>query len=343
MRTSRLALLLTLALGVLADVTTTSSSSSSSTTTGVANAATTATTGTDTTSTENATTPTTTTPSTTSTTSTPTTTPTTTTGTTPTTTTTAATTPTTSSSSDTATSTTTPATTEATTSDTATITPTTSLTSETGTDTESTSSTSVSPTIVWVTITENNSVATVSTTYSQKFSSMYSTTATPSSGVVGLGSLTSKGTAQDPAPQFHLIVSTDNSGSSVRDHLANERGLLAYMRTALNYFTVSISAIQLFKRSIIEQLICATPDYDRLAKDQNFYETLVRPWTVIMSCLGLVFIVTNLGRFVVNSNHLTFYNRFGIDGTVLPLVFVVMIGLDVYLIYKIASLDFSAQ
>ncbi|KAG7721370.1 hypothetical protein KL949_001102 [Ogataea haglerorum] len=101
---------------------------------------------------------------------------------------------------------------------------------------------------------------------------------------------------QDPAPQFHLIVSSNNSGSSVRDHLANERGLLAYIRTALNYFTVSISAIQLFKRSIIEQLICPTPDYGRLAKDQNFYETLVRPWTVIMSCFGLIFVVTNVGR-----------------------------------------------
>ncbi|KAG7890939.1 hypothetical protein KL936_002223 [Ogataea polymorpha] len=149
-------------------------------------------------------------------------------------------------------------------------------------------------------------------------------------------------TVQDPAPQCRLIVSTDNSGSLVRDHLANERGLLAYMRTALNYFTVSISAIQLFKRSIIEQLISPTPNYGRLAKDQNFYETLARPWTVIMSCLGVIVIVTNVGRFVVNSNHLTYYNRFGIDGTVIPLVFLIMIGLDVYLIYKIASLDFSA-
>lgn len=64
-------------------------------------------------------------------------------------------------------------------------------TDDTATDTGTTSS--ESKTLVWVTITEQGGATTaVKTPYTQKFVSMYSTFNTPSSGVIGLGTI--KGT-----------------------------------------------------------------------------------------------------------------------------------------------------
>lgn len=57
---------------------------------------------------------------------------------------------------------------------------------------DTTFTTSAAPIIVWVTLTTNGAVVTVSTTFIQRFSSQYATVALPSSGSVGLGSLTGK-------------------------------------------------------------------------------------------------------------------------------------------------------
>lgn len=57
---------------------------------------------------------------------------------------------------------------------------------------DTTFTTSLAPIIVWVTITTNGAVATVSTTFIQRYSSQYNTVAVPSSGSIGLGSLTGK-------------------------------------------------------------------------------------------------------------------------------------------------------
>ncbi|KAH3668082.1 hypothetical protein OGAPHI_001836 [Ogataea philodendri] len=148
--------------------------------------------------------------------------------------------------------------------------------------------------------------------------------------------------SHDNQSHFHFIVNTDNSGSLVRDHLANERSLLAYFRATVTYFTVSISALQLFKKNIITHLISPNPDTARLKVEEQFYDTLVRPWSIIMCVLGLIFIIDSVTRFLINSNHLTDLNRFDIDGKVIPSVIVLMIVLDIYLLVKIATLHISA-
>lgn len=57
---------------------------------------------------------------------------------------------------------------------------------------DTTFTTNGAPNIVWVTLTTNGAVVTVSTTFIQRFSSQYATVALPSSGSIGLGSLTGK-------------------------------------------------------------------------------------------------------------------------------------------------------
>lgn len=48
---------------------------------------------------------------------------------------------------------------------------------------------SLSPIIIWITVTSNGALATISTTFIQRFSTQYSTIAQPSSGSIGLGTI----------------------------------------------------------------------------------------------------------------------------------------------------------
>ncbi|KAK5773579.1 Kre1p PWA37_002481 [Arxiozyma heterogenica] len=57
------------------------------------------------------------------------------------------------------------------------------------TEGDTTYTTSLSPIIIWITVTTNGALATISTTYIQRFSTQYSTIAQPSSGSIGLGTI----------------------------------------------------------------------------------------------------------------------------------------------------------
>lgn len=60
------------------------------------------------------------------------------------------------------------------------------------TEGDTTYTTKLSPIIVWITVTTNGALATISTTFIQRFSSQYSTIAQPSSGSIGLGTISGK-------------------------------------------------------------------------------------------------------------------------------------------------------
>lgn len=60
------------------------------------------------------------------------------------------------------------------------------------TEGDTTYTTKLSPIIVWITVTTNGALTTISTTFIQRFSSQYSTIAQPSSGSIGLGTISGK-------------------------------------------------------------------------------------------------------------------------------------------------------
>ncbi|SCV00682.1 LAMI_0G06634g1_1 [Lachancea mirantina] len=79
------------------------------------------------------------------------------------------------------------------------------------------------PTVIWVTLTRSGQVLTVSTTFAQRFASQFSTTAQPSSGSIGLGTISGE-VGYVKSTQYLTIT---NGGNSNRISMAS--GFLAFL------------------------------------------------------------------------------------------------------------------
>lgn len=105
-------------------------------------------------------------------------------------------------------------------------------------------SSSVSPTLVWVTGTDaNGKLATTQSTYYQSFMSTYTTAETPSSGSIGLGSIS--GTVGEIRTYSMTTISQGNGGLSKFNQNGLEMKNLSFVKLIGVSFIAFISFILL--------------------------------------------------------------------------------------------------
>ena len=88
---------------------------------------------------------------------------------------------------------------------------------------------------------------------------------------------------QLPEGGFSLIL--ENKGSVARDHLANERTFLAWIRTSLNLVTVGVGIVQLLKLT---------------GREEGGFNSSGKPIGLCMISLGILFVFFGCWRYFTN-------------------------------------------
>ncbi|KAJ7596994.1 hypothetical protein C8J56DRAFT_817173 [Mycena floridula] len=83
---------------------------------------------------------------------------------------------------------------------------------------------------------------------------------------------------------FNLVI--ENNGSTARDHLANERTLLAYLRTSLAVASAGVALVQLFT-------IASNSPQTGAAFDRRF----ARPLGAVTVAIGLIILTIGVTRY----------------------------------------------
>lgn len=96
-----------------------------------------------------------------------------------------------------------------------------------------------------------------------------------------------------------LSLSLDNTGSVARDHMANERTFLAWMRTALGYMTLCIGILHFYRMEIKSTKIDVNGVIYDLPRDEKsrLIERLGKPIGIICSLIALISIFIGAVRY----------------------------------------------
>ncbi|KAF8334689.1 uncharacterized protein EI90DRAFT_3049860 [Cantharellus anzutake] len=82
----------------------------------------------------------------------------------------------------------------------------------------------------------------------------------------------------------------ENSGSVARDHLANERTWLAYLRTSLALASAGVALVQLFT-------ISAKTSNDNNSQDGSHLQRFARPLGAATVCIGIIVLGIGAQRY----------------------------------------------
>jgi len=137
--------------------------------------------------------------------------------------------------------------------------------------------------------------------------------------------------------QFNILefktIALENKGSVARDHMANERTFLAWMRTSLSFITIGIGVTQLFRLQ----------DKDANSKSNNDSHALKRfgkPLGSVFVILGIITLVFGSVRFFKVQRMLT---RNYYPATRLALVLLIATVLIIILITLVVVLKTSIR
>ncbi|CDK26384.1 unnamed protein product [Kuraishia capsulata CBS 1993] len=134
--------------------------------------------------------------------------------------------------------------------------------------------------------------------------------------------------------KFSFII--PSTGSLARDHLANERTALAYIRTALNFATVGISVVQLFKYAELSSDLDSRSTSQR-QKDFHLFKAFAKPIGVLLVVAGLVTVLFGGMRYV-NTMKLLAEDKFPISRLSIGVIMMFVISVSEVLLEIVGDL-----
>lgn len=91
----------------------------------------------------------------------------------------------------------------------------------------------------------------------------------------------------------------ENKGSVARDHMANERTFLAWLRTSLTFVTIGIGVAQLFRLEEKSSLVNINGVTIKLTNDEksSIIRNLGKPLSILSILLGILTLLIGIFRF----------------------------------------------
>ncbi|CAN3357680.1 hypothetical protein DICA3_C13366 [Diutina catenulata] len=127
-------------------------------------------------------------------------------------------------------------------------------------------------------------------------------------------------------------LSLENKGSVARDHMANERTFLAWLRTSLSFITIGIGVTQLFRlesKATEVQVNYGIVKLDHKDDKSQVIRAYGKPLGSVFIILGILTLIFGMHRFFHVQQSLTggFYpaSRLGIMTLILAVAVVVLV------------------
>lgn len=142
-----------------------------------------------------------------------------------------------------------------------------------------------------------------------------------------------KSTTWNISKYLNLQIILKNKSSVARDHMANERTLLAWIRTSLTFLTFGIGFLQFYRIEI------KTPNY-QINNELLIIEKLTKPIGLICIILSILTLSFGTFRYFQVQNSLMIDNY---PATRLTIIILIMFNLSMLILLMILNIKISIQ